>query len=366
MVMKIAFPYMGTVVIYKKMLELLGHEVIVPPRPSQKTLDLGVKYSPEFACFPFKAIMGSYIQACEVGVDAIVTSGGHGPCRAGYYGEIHDRVLKRLGYDVDFIVFDSIRRDRQRFIDNLKKLKGTNSWFKVIRSIKYTYDMIQAIDKLDKKVHQILPYEKVKGETIKAWDEIQLYFELARTRGELNKAIQKSNERIDRIELEDVREQEKIKIGIVGEIYVVMESSINMEIEKVLGELGCETERAHYLSEWVDYNMMPHFLSNSHEIEVMEKGKPFIEIEIGGHAQQTVGQIVDFKERGFDGIIHLMPFGCLPELVSQSVIPKISQQYEVPVLTLSLDEQTGQANSRTRIEAFIDLIKNKKISKFTA
>ena len=43
--MKISFPYMGTVLVYKKLLQLLGHEVIIPPRPTKRTIDLGVKYS---------------------------------------------------------------------------------------------------------------------------------------------------------------------------------------------------------------------------------------------------------------------------------------------------------------------------------
>ncbi|GBF10480.1 2-hydroxyacyl-CoA dehydratase [Tepidibacillus sp. HK-1] len=100
--------------------------------------------------------------------------------------------------------------------------------------------------------------------------------------------------------------------------------------------------------------------------EVIVPPRPYIEIEIGGHAKQSVGSIVDFKDRGFDGIIHLMPFGCLPELVTQSVVPKVAKENNIPILTLSLDEQTGQANSRTRIEAFIDLVKNMKSLKVTA
>ena len=75
-----------------------------------------------------------------------------------------------------------------------------------------------------------------------------------------------------------------------------------------------------------------------------------------------MGAIVDFKDRNFDGIIHLMPFACLPELISQSIIPRISKEHNIPVLTLAIDEQTGQTNALTRIEAFIDLVRNKKAS----
>ncbi|MFT9485867.1 MAG: 2-hydroxyacyl-CoA dehydratase [Tepidibacillus sp.] len=364
--MRVTFPYMGTVIIYKKILELLGHDVIVPPKPSQKTLDLGVKYSPEFACFPFKTIMGSYLEACEQGLETIVTSGGHGPCRAGFYSEIHKRILKNMGFHVDVIVFDSIFRDKNKFMENVKKLKGKNSWIKVAWAIKLTYDMIQAIDRFDKKIHQMKPYEVIPGTVNKAWELIQREFDQVYTRKQLREAIKKSEEIVKEVQIQEVGDERRVRIGIVGEIYVVMEPSINMEIENVLGELGCEVERSHYLSEWVRYNMVPNFLGKSHEEEILKKGEPFIEIEIGGHAKQTVGQIIDFKEKGFDGIIHLMPFGCLPELISQSIIPKISKLQDIPVLTLSLDEQTGQANSRTRLEAFIDLIKSKKLNRVSA
>jgi len=363
---RVAFPYMGTVIIYKKLFELLGHDVVVPPRPSKKTFDLGVKYSPEFACFPYKTIMGSYIEVCEIGVDAIVTSGGSGPCRAGFYSEIHKKELEKLGYDVEVIVFDSLFKDKKKFFERIKKLKGNNSWLKIINTIVFTYKMVQEIDKLDKKIHQIMPYEVNFGQTSKVWEEIQQQFDQVSTKKQLQKTVQKANEMIEAIEKYNVEPDERIRIGIVGEIFVVMEPSVNMEIEKLVGELGCEVEKSQYLSEWLNHNMLPSFLKSSHEEEILQKGEQFIEIEIGGHAKQSVGQIIDFKERGFDGIIHLMPFGCLPELISQSIIPKITKQYDIPVLTIALDEQTGQANNRTRIEAFIDLIKNKKMRYYSA
>ena len=161
---------------------------------------------------------------------------------------------------------------------------------------------------------------------------------------------------IENIKLKKVDEKERIRIGIVGEIFVVIEPSINMDIENLLCSLGCEAERSLYLSEWVEHNVF----GEKHEKVIQDLGEKYIEILIGGHAKTTVGNIVDFRKRGFDGIIHLMPFGCLPELVSQSVIPKITSDHDIPVLTLSIDEQTGKSNNLTRIEAFVDLIKNKK------
>lgn len=40
--MKITFPYMGTShITFKMLINGLGHEAVVPPRPSKRTLTLG-------------------------------------------------------------------------------------------------------------------------------------------------------------------------------------------------------------------------------------------------------------------------------------------------------------------------------------
>lgn len=359
--MKVTFPYMGTTLIYKKFVELLGHEPISPPKPSRRTIELGVKYSPEFACFPMKVIMGSYIEAIEKGAEVILTSGGHGPCRAGFYGEMHKRILKNIGYDdVDIIVFDSIKRDYKTFLNNVQKLKSQNSWWNLGKYGLLVYKMINALDALEKQIQIKRAYEINKGDCTRVWDEIQRIYQKVYTLIDLKKANEKGQQLIEGISTKEVVEEERIRIGIVGEIYVVMESSINMKMEELLGDLGCEVSRSHYLSHWIDHNMIPKLFRHSNEEGISKKGERYIEVPIGGHAQETMGHIIDYNQQGFDGIIHLMPFGCLPELVCQSIMPQVIQDLDMPVLTIALDEQTGIANNLTRIEAFLDLIKNKK------
>ena len=56
-----------------------------------------------------------------------------------------------------------------------------------------------------------------------------------------------------------------------------------------------------------------------------------------------------------------MPFSCMPEIVSQNILTKVSKEENIPVMSLVLDEQTGKAGYQTRIEAFIDLVKRKKV-----
>ncbi|TCO66381.1 hypothetical protein EV203_11080 [Caldanaerobacter subterraneus] len=170
-------------------------------------------------------------------------------------------------------------------------------------------------------------------------------------------------ERLNSIKVCEVPEEEKIRIGIVGEIYVVMEPSINGNIEEVLNTYGAEVERSHYISEWIDFNLIPLPSYKEKEHQILKKGEKYIEIIIGGHAKQSVGAIIDFMDRGFDGVIHLKPFGCLPELITESAINKIIREYEFPILTLSIDEQMAIANTLTRIEAFLDVIRLKKRKK---
>lgn len=364
--MKVSFPYMGTTVVYKKLLEMLGHEVIMPPKPTQHTINLGVKYSPEFACFPLKVIMGSYFEAIQRGAEVIVTSGGHGPCRAGFYERVHRRILETEGHQVDFIVFDSMFRNRKTFMENVKRLKGQTPMHRVMHALWMVYDMIGKLDQLEKQVQRIRAYEMNRGETTRTWEQIQKTFDKAYTKRDLKAAYEKGREMLSQIPLREVDVKNRIKIGIVGEIYVVMEDSINMKMEQLVNSLGAEVERSQYLSQWVTFNMLPKWMNWSHEKKILKKSDDYIPIQIGGHAKHNVGQIIDFSQRGFDGVIHLMPFGCLPELVSQSIIPKINEDFQIPVLTISLDEQTGVANNQTRVEAFLDLVRGKHREKVQA
>ena len=348
---------------YEKLFTLLGHEVITPPRPSQKTVDYGVKYSPEFACFPLKVILGTYLEALEMGADTIVTSGGNGPCRAGYYGEAQKKILKNMGYDVEFIIFDEPKKDIKTFMDNVKKVKGKNSWAKVLKVAKIVYDMAKSMDKVEKIVEVKRAYECNRGEFTRAWHEIMEEYRKIESSEDVRRVEKEAIERLNSIKVCEVPEEEKIRIGIVGEIYIVMGPSINGNIEEVLNTYGAEVERSHYISEWIDFNLIPLPSYKEKEHQILKKGEKYIEIIIGGHAKQSVGAIIDFMDRGFDGVIHLKPFGCLPELITESAINKIIREYEFPILTLSIDEQMAIANTLTRIEAFLDVIRLKKRKK---
>jgi benzoyl-CoA reductase/2-hydroxyglutaryl-CoA dehydratase subunit BcrC/BadD/HgdB len=62
------------------------------------------------------------------------------------------------------------------------------------------------------------------------------------------------------------------------------------------------------------------------------------------------------QEGEVDGLIHVAPFNCTPELVAQSALVALHRDRGMPVLNLLFDEQTGRAGVLTRLEAFVDML----------
>lgn len=349
--MKVTFPYMGPVLAYKKLFELLGHEVISPPRPTQRTVELGVKYSPEFICFPFKIILGSYIEAIEQGAELVVTSGGIGACRAVYYGALSEKILRQLGFSVRFLVFDNLLRELPSFYRQAQELRNCKTIPQALSAVYLTFHLVYVLDKYERTINRLRPYENVPGTCNQKWREIQKLIGESNSLKELKANMKIADQIIAGIVISP--RENVLKVGLVGEIYLVMEGSMNNELEDKLAKMGVEVIRYKYISHWLNNCIWPPH-------QVLRKAERYLKYSIGGHEKENIGYMIKYKEMGFDGIIHLMPFGCMPELVTQTIIPRLMKDLDFPILSLSLDEQTGWVNNQIRLEAFIDLLRNRK------
>ncbi len=97
--MIVSFPNMGpNWVAFKTFFETMNAEVIVPEPTNRNTIKFGVKHSPEFVCFPFKATLGDFRNALDRGADTLVMAIDCGPCRFGFYASVQERILRDLGY----------------------------------------------------------------------------------------------------------------------------------------------------------------------------------------------------------------------------------------------------------------------------
>ena len=98
--MRIGMPHMGnTYIPFKALFQRLNVDFVLSPISNRRTLSLGVRYSPEGLCIPFKLTLGNLIEAAELGADTLLMPSGYGVCRLGYYATTQEQILHDLGYN---------------------------------------------------------------------------------------------------------------------------------------------------------------------------------------------------------------------------------------------------------------------------
>lgn len=342
----------------KVLLQELGVDLVIPPQCSQGTLDIGTKYSPESICLPLKVNIGNLVESGNRGADTVVFTGSCGPCRFGYYTILEKEILKELGYEMEFILFDPPQGDYKAFINRIFKLAGTTNPYKIGKAFKRAIQILYQVDALDKAAHYKRPRQKEIGEVDFYYDEFHKKVRNTDGYQETSQLIQETKEKIMGIQEDPTREI--LKIGIVGEIYTIIEPFVNLNVERKLGEMGVEIERSLEISRWVTEHLFFSPLKLTIEGKIHKAAKPYLKTMIGGHARETIGYTVEYAKRGFDGIIQIYPLSCMPEIVAQSILPTIEKDYDIPYLCLIVDEMTGEGGYTTRLEAFIDLIRRRK------
>ncbi|MGM0689577.1 MAG: CoA protein activase [Bacillota bacterium] len=353
--MKATFGHMGTLTpVMEMILADLGHESVTPQRPTRKTLTLGAKYAPEFACIPFKIVLGTYLENLDRGADTLISGGGYGPCRAGFYGELHSRILKDLGYNFEFIFFWPPLKKPAHFYRQLKKLKGRYSWSFLWKTIKKAYSKLAILDDLEMIAQTTRPREIKKGSTSRAFDRAFSLMGRAKTYPEIEKAGTEARTIMLEVPHDDTRQP--LKVGIIGEIYVQLEPFANFYLEEQLGHMGVEVRRSIYLTSYTRHDV----LSTKGDMGSRRLAMPYLAQKVGGHGQNSVGDIIRYSKMGYNGVVQLAPFSCIPEIVAKSLVPQLSRDYGIPVLTLFIDEQTGAAGIQTRLEAFVDLMEQRR------
>jgi predicted nucleotide-binding protein (sugar kinase/HSP70/actin superfamily) len=344
----------NTWVALKGMLEYIGLEVVVPPPITKETLFLGVQHAPEFACLPLKINIGNLIEAKKLGADVFIMAGGTGPCRFGLYAQLEKEILEDLGYHYDSLIIEPPDTGYWQFLKQVKKIVGKASWWRVFQGIRFGYQKALAVDKLEKLVEEIRPRETVKGTADKIFQNALQIIDRAQNFGELEESYILSSEKLRHIPKDE--RKKVLKIGLVGEIYTLLEPFASADIEKKLGYLGAEVRRSLYLSEWVN----EHLFLKAKGPSIRDFARPFLNHFVGGHGQETIGAGVAFANAGFDGIVQVAPLTCMPEIVAHNIFPEVSRDCGIPVLNIYVDEQTGEAGINTRLEAFIELLEARR------
>lgn len=358
--LKVAFPHMGTISIaWAAALRKIGLDAYVPPYTSKRTLSLGTKNSPEAICLPYKLILGNFIEAIEGGADYVAMITSPGICRLGEYGNNIKTTLQEMGYKANYIelsLYDGFR-GLYRF---MKELSGKNNPVQIIRAINICMRKIFVIDELDSVLSYYRAREIRQGDAEKNYKKALHLIDSADKTSILKKARKKAIEIIKSTKIDPNREV--LHVDLTGEIFLVNDEFSNQNIERELGKMGVETRRSLTVGSFLKDAIIPKaFRKGETHLERAERmAKPYLTRDIGGDSLECVSDVAYADERGIDGIIHISPFTCMPEIMTQNIFPSMREDCSIPILALIMDEQTGKAGYITRLEAFVDLMRRKK------
>lgn len=312
----ISLPYFGSYTsIIGEVAKEVGWELIMPAPPSRRTVELGVKYMNELMCYPAKVTLGSLIEAAERGATDVFTFASCGSCRQKAYWVLQDQVLKQLGYKT------------------------------TVHPITLGIHTISEICTLDPSLSH--------------WKSTRIFVNTLRK-------VKKFDD-LNWFNIEVTDYSSKPKIGVVGEIYTILEPAVNMNLFEKLHKMDVLVHNSLPLSYFIFKIFYETGFIKRKDIDtkVLKEAEKYAEKylpikSVGGHGKEAVIYTIYYALKGFDGVIHLLPFPCMPESTVASVLDRISEDYNLPVLRLVFDEHSGEAGVDTRLEAFVDILKRKK------
>jgi len=273
---------------------LVDVPVIMPSKISREMIQLGVANSSDMICFPYKVTLGQEIWALENGATELFMFNSCGLCRLKHYHQLQELALKRLGYKFRMHVLT---------MDNV----------------------LQVLMELG-NISEVEMYEKLAT----AYSDIQTIAKNAYS----------------------FSDRRPLKVGIVGELYTMLEHDINFNIVKKLQQNGVNVDLSITASDYVN--------------ETTEKGKEEEEVksllsqELGGHGLQSIANTIWYGKNGYDGVIHLLPLSCMPESTVESIVDYAAEKYDIPLYRFPIDESNFEQGFNTRLETFISMLRRRK------
>ena len=357
---KVAFPHMGSVCIaWAAALKKIGVEPFIPPYTSKKTLSLGTKHSPEAICLPYKLILGNFIEAIEGGADYVAMITSPGCCRLGQYGNSIENALVDMGYHARYVelsLYDGIKG----MYNVLKDISGKNDPILFARAINIAIRKMFLLDDLEENLAYYRAREINQGDADKHYAKALQYVKDVEHSRDLKRAKKLAFDEMKKVKIDP--KKEVLNVDLTGEIYLVCDSFSNQNITKELGKMGVQVRRSLTVSSFIKDAIIPKAFreGETHLQRAYRMAKPYLMRDIGGDSLECVSDVAYANERGIDGIIHISPFTCMPEIMSQNIFPAMRENCDIPILPLIMDEQTGKAGYLTRLEAFVDLMRRRK------
>lgn len=375
--------------ILKYILKKEGYKIEVLRNDSRAVIDEGLKHVHNDTCFPALCVIGQYIDALKSGkydVDrtAVLISQTGGGCRASNYLPLIRKALKAEFPQVPVLSIN---------FSGLEKGNGIPMTLPLL--LKMAYGIFYG-DNIMTLYNQTLPYEKRKGAAHEARQkcvklvyaafdgkEYKNYKKITRQMLAVFKSVERSKE-------------DKVKVGVVGEIYVKYSPLGNSHLEDFLHSEDCETvipglmdfvlycvvntinDRELYGRNsalmTLAYKFVYRLLYKIQKdiIKIFKKDGKFEPLHDFEHLRRCADKVINqgvkmgegwlipaemaaLAETGTDNIVCAQPFGCLPNhIAGKGVVRTLKNMYQNEnIVPVDYDPSATRVNQENRIKLML-------------
>jgi predicted nucleotide-binding protein (sugar kinase/HSP70/actin superfamily) len=375
----------------KACIDPLGYNLEVLPVATKADIEQGLKYVNNDACFPAITVVGQLVNALKSGKydpdhTALIISQTGGGCRATNYVRFLRAAASRAGFpNVPVIPF------------NMGSMKGAGA-FEISRGM--ILRMMMAFlygDVLLRLTNRTRPYEIIPGEVdarAMEWTEKLKPSITTCSRKEFVQNVKAMVEEFDNIPL---REIQKPKVGVVGEILVKFHPDANNQLVKVIEKEGGEAvvpdfmdfvlycsldeinRRQLYAESWsstlkseifVGYiewyrNTMRRAYKKSKRFSSFHTAKHLAGLVEGlvslgnqtGEGWLLTDEMVELIEGGAPNVVLVQPFACLPNhITGKGVIKELKRRYrDANIVAVDYDPGASEVNQLNRIKLMMSV-----------
>lgn len=347
----LSFPHLGSYYVPIKFLlsHLSNYEVIPAPPITKKTIELGTKYSPDFVCIPFKYNLGNFIETLDNGATILLQAGGG--CRYGYYPEVQERILKSLGYNFTMMNIGSDGIISLKSLKQVAKKIGNSNIFKTIYYTLLSILMVRFMDNIDVYIRKNIGFEVEKNSFLNLKSSMLEEFSNCKGYISLISIYKKYKRKFKSLKVD--KPKNCLRVGIIGELYTSMEPYASYFLEMELAQMNIEVTR---------FTNVTYLLYQKklREKKMLRKIKDYCKYTLGADGMDNVYRAKYLIDNHYDGIIHIKPFGCTPEIGAIPIIRKVCKDGNIPIIFFSFDSETSTTGIKTRLEAFYDMLKIRK------
>ena len=375
-----------------------GYKAVLLDNQGPNVIREGLRYVHNDICYPAQLVIGQLIDALKSGLydvdkTALVISQTGGGCRASNYIFLLRKALKRCGMEQVPVISLNLKG-----MENHPGLKLTP--FMLLQA----YAGFVYGDLLMTLANQVRPYEISKGDAdalIEKWIAY-LSKKFANNSGYIGWAMRRNLNAIAREFAQiPIKREEKIKVGIVGEIYMKYSSLGNNNLQQFLEDQGCEvmipsmmgflyygadnaiTDRKYYggrffSSHITQLGLKLLFMVERMSLEAIRRQGCFVVpstylemrklnegiLDYGvkmGEGWLLTAEMLDLVHMGYKNIVCTQPFGCLPNhICAKGMIRTVTEKApDANTVPIDYDPSATHVNQENRIKLMLAIAREK-------